>query len=160
MNKPIITIPVSGTDKAKNRLLQFDRKAPLYRVFGITSRKQFLSIPLENLDLSSRAEHCLSASNIYTLHSVLSLSIQDLLRLPKIGISTADEIVSLCRQYCMDHMAKQTAGSPETGTAEKGDDSSICFLQLMIEFKKLNPAGRDIAVETLKGLTALERFRA
>lgn len=149
---------------AQDRLGEYNHLIPLYQMFGLGSNDEsFSNIPLLELDLSVRSMNGLMRGGINNLHDILSLNIDDLFQIRNLGVTSIDSIIKTCQQYCIKHEKKLTKMPIEATKSlpdiSSSNDNSL-FVQLMMEFYQLNQTGQEIAVETLKGLTCIDRFKA
>ncbi len=146
---------------AKKRLEEYDQDIPLYELFSTEpNEEEFGKVTLLELELSARAMNALYRDKIETLHKILTLSIGDLFQIRNLGVTSIEEIVTTCKKYCTEHVSeKPEEAKEELPAAITGSDNSL-FVQLMMEFYKLNQTGQEVAIETLKGLATMDRFRA
>lgn len=151
------------TKNLQKKIEEYDQQIPLYQLIGVDpNEEQYRRISLLELDLSVRAMNGLVRENINTLHDILQLSIGDLFQIRNLGITSIDDIITACKRFCIKHAKQQAKKAEEIKKAlpvESASSDNSLFVKLMMEFYKLNQTGQEVAVETLKGLTTIDRFR-
>ena len=128
----------------------------IHKVLGIPADvEQYIDVNIKDLNLSARSGNGLLRARVNTLQDILSLTVGELYSIRNLGLLSFQEIIAVCRDYCHAHFANEPTATQQEDISE---DPSL-VIQLIMEFYKLNPAGQELAVKTIKGLTELERFQ-
>ena len=176
------SVTINTGNLSRKRLEAFDQEKSLYEILDITPTDEYQKVTLFELQLSVRSINGLMREKLDTLHKVMSQSLAYLLEIRNLGSMSVESIMESCKKYCLRHPAEKEektempTGSPLTDPVESPmktqtempapvqaatpSSNNSLFVKLMMEFYKLNTTGQEVAVETIKAMTTIDRFKA